>query len=161
MKIPTFADLYKNNTVLWQRIQTLYLGIATGLVASLFFCNIATIIGPGGEEIGIRYYEKSSFLVLMIMMLTAHICALFSYKSWALQSRVCMLACLVTLGFQLWLGLDIIRFRHDMVFNITGVFPLACVILDILAARSAMVDQLTLTAIDSTRKSRKKRRRNQ
>lgn len=146
---------------MWQRIQTLYLAIATGLVAALFFSNIAAIIGPGGEEIGIRYYEKSSFLVLMIMMLTAHVCSIFSYKSWALQARVCMLAALLALGFQIWLGIDFIRFRHDMVFNITGVFPIVCFILDILAARAAMIDQLTLTAIGSTRKSRKKRRRNQ
>lgn len=146
---------------MWQRIQTLYLAIATGLVVALFFSNIATIIGPGGEETGIRYYEKSSFLVLMIMMLTAHICSIFSYKSWALQSRVCMLAALLSLGFQIWMGIDFIRFRHDMVFNITGVFPIACVILDVLASRAAMVDQLTLTAIGSTRKARKKRGRNQ
>lgn len=146
---------------MWQRIQTLYLAIATGLVAALFFSNISAIIGPGGEEIGIRYYEKSSFLVLMIMMLTAHVCSIFSYKSWALQARVCMLAALLALGFQIWLGIDFIRFRHDMVFNITGVFPIVCFILDVLAARAAMIDQLTLTAIGSTRKSRKKRRRNQ
>ena len=146
---------------MWQRIQTLYLAIATGLVAALFFSNIAAIIGPGGEEIGIRYYEKSSFLVLMIVMLTAHVCSIFSYKSWALQARVCMLAALLALGFQIWLGIDFIRFRHDMVFNITGVFPIVCFILDVLAARAAMIDQLTLTAIGSTRKSRKKRRRNQ
>ena len=146
---------------MWQRIQTLYLAIETGLVAALFFSNISAIIGPGGEEIGIRYYEKSSFLVLMIMMLTAHVCSIFSYKSWALQARVCMLAALLALGFQIWLGIDFIRFRHDMVFNITGVFPIVCVILDVLAARAAMIDQLTLTAIGSTRKSRKKRRRNQ
>lgn len=146
---------------MWQRIQTLYLAIATGLVAALFFSNIAAIIGPGGEEIRIRYYEKSSFLVLMIMMLTAHVCSIFSYKSWALQARVCMLAALLAFGFQIWLGIDFIRFRHDMVFNITAVFPIVCVILDVLAARAAMIDQLTLTAIGSTRKSRKKRRRNQ
>lgn len=146
---------------MWQRIQTLYLAIATGLVAALFFSNISAIIGPGGEEIGIRYYEKSSFLVLMIMMLTAHVCSIFSYKSWALQARVCMLAALLAFGFQIWLGIDFIRFRHDMVFNITAVFPIVCVILDVLAARAAMIDQLTLTAIGSTRKSRKKRRRNQ
>ena len=125
---------------MWQRIQTLYLAIATGLVAALFFSNIAAIIGPGGEEIGIRYYEKSSFLVLMIMMLTAHVCSIFSYKSWALQARVCMLAALLALGFQIWLGIDFIRFRHDMVFNITGVFPIVCFILDVLAARAAMID---------------------
>lgn len=146
---------------MWQRIQTLYLAIATGLVASLFFSNIATIIGPGGEEIGIRYYEKSSFLVLMIMMLAAHVCAVFSYKSWALQSRVSMIACLLAAGFQIWLGIDMFRFRNEMAFNITGVFPIACSILDILAARAAMIDQFTLSAIGSAKKAKKKRKRNQ
>ena len=144
---------------MWQRIQTLYLAIATGLVAALFFSNIATIIGPGGEEIGIRYYEKSSFLVLMIMMLAAHVCALFSYKSWALQARVCMLSALLALGFQIWLGIDFISYRHEMIFNISGVFPIACVILDVLASRAAMVDQLTLSAIGSARKAKKLRRK--
>lgn len=93
------------------------------------------------------------------MMLTAHVCALFSYKSWVLQARVCMLACMLALGFQIWLGIDFVRFRNDMVFNITGVFPLACVILDILASRAAMIDQLTLSAIGSTRKARKNRKK--
>ena len=146
---------------MWKSIQTLYLGIATVLMAALFFCNFATIIGPDGTEVTIRYYEKTPYLVLMIMALTAHICAIFSYKLRFLQARVCMLAALLALGFQIWLGIDFIRFRHDMVFNITGVFPIVCVILDVLAARAAMIDQLTLTAIGSTRKSRKKRRRNQ
>ena len=43
-----------------------------------------------------------------------------------------------------------------MIFNITGVFPIAAAILDILAARAAMIDQLTLTAVGSARKARKK-----
>lgn len=143
---------------MWQRIQTLYLIIATGLAASLFFCNIAEIIGPDGEVLNIRYYEKSSYLVLMIMILTAQICAVFSYKSRILQARVCMIAALLLAGFQIWLGIDFIRMRNDMVFNISGVFPIACVILDVLAARAAMIDEMTLAAIKSTRKARKSRR---
>ena len=146
---------------MWRRIQTLYTGIAIALTAALFFCPMATIIGPGGEGLDIMYYEKLPYLVMLIMLLTAGVCAIFSFKSWFLQARVCMLTCLLTAGFQIWLGLDFIRFRHDMVFNITGVFPLACAILDFLAARAAMVDQLTLTAIGSTRKARKKRKKNQ
>ena len=138
---------------MWSRIQTLYLGIATGLIASMFFCDLATIAGPEGNDIFIRYYEKSSFLVLMIMLLTSHICALFSFKSWGLQSRVAMIASLLSLGFQIWLGIDFIRMRNDMAFNITGIFPLVCTILDILASRAAMIDQFTLAAVGSARKA--------
>ena len=49
--------------------------------------------------------------------------------------------------------------RNDMVFNITGIFPMVCVILDVLAARAAMIDQFTLTAVGSARKAGKKRRK--
>ena len=54
---------------MWQRIQTLYLGIATALMFSMFFCTFATIAGPDGTEITIRYSEKLSYLSLMIMTL--------------------------------------------------------------------------------------------
>ena len=145
---------------MWSRIQTLYLAVATGLTASMFFCDLASIIGPGGDEIYIRYYEKSSYLILLIMLLTAHVCALFSFKSYALQSRVSMIACLLSLGFQIWLGIDFIRMRNEMTFNITGMFPIACVILDALAARASLIDHFTLTAVSSTRKTRKNRRKN-
>ena len=43
---------------MWQRIQTLYIGIATALTAAMFFCRMATIIGPEGNNIDIRYYEN-------------------------------------------------------------------------------------------------------
>ena len=142
---------------MWQRIQTLYLIISTGLAASLFFCNIAEIIGPEGDCISIRYYEKSSYLVLMIMILAAQICAIFSYQSWILQARVSMIAALLLAGFQIWLGIDFIRLRNDMIFNITGVFPIACTILNVLAARAAMVDEMTLAAVKSVRKIRKRK----
>lgn len=142
---------------MWQRIQTLYLLISTGLIISLFFSNVAGIVAPGGEEINIRYYEKSAYLVLMIMILTAQICAVFSYKSRFLQARVCMIAALLLTGFQIWLGVDFFRMRNEMVFNISGVFPIACAILDVLAGRAAMIDELTLTAVKSAKKIRKSR----
>ena len=104
---------------MWQRIQTLYIGIATALTVSMFFSRMATIIGPEGSELVIRYYEKVPYLVMLIMLLTAGICAIFSYKSRLLQARVCILTALMLLGFQIWLGIDFLRFRNDMVFSIT------------------------------------------
>ena len=143
---------------MWQRIQTLYIGIATALTAALFFCRMATIIGPGGEELEIMYYEKRPFLVMLIMLLTAGICAIFTFKSWALQSRVCMLAALMLIGFQIWLGVDFLRFHKEMVFSLTLMFPLVSAILNIMAARSALVDAMTLQAVKTTKKVRKNKR---
>lgn len=143
---------------MWQRIQTLYIGIATALTAALFFSRMATIIGPRGDEVHIMYYEKLPYLVMLIMLLTAGICSIFSFKNWALQARVCMLTALMLIGFQIWLGIDFLRYHKEIVFSFTMVFPIVSSILNIMAARSALVDAMTMQAVKTTRKIRKNRR---
>lgn len=118
---------------------------------------MATIIGPEGAEIDIRYYEKIPYLVMLIMLLTAGVCAIFSYKSRILQARVCILSALMFLGFQIWLGTDFLMYRHDMVFSITLFFPLVSAALNIIAARSNLVDEMTLQAVKSAKKARRRR----
>jgi len=142
---------------MWKSIQTLYLGISTVLMAVLFFCNFATIVGPDGTELSIRYYEKTPYLVLMIMTLTAHVCAVFSYKLKFLQARVCIITALLALGMQTWFFMDFIKFRHDMVFSITMTFPIVMTILDVMAARNSIVDEMTVSAVRSVRKTLKRR----
>lgn len=142
---------------MWQKIQTLYIGIATALTVSMFFSRMATIIGPEGSELVIRYYEKVPYLVMLIMLLTAGICAIFSYKSRLLQARVCILTALMLLGFQIWLGIDFLRFRNDMVFSITLLFPLVSSALNIIAARGNLVDEMTLQAVKSAKRVRRKK----
>lgn len=126
---------------MWQRIQTLYLAIATGLIISMFFCNVATILGPEGAEVGIRYYEKRIYLIFLIMLLTANGSALFSYKLRILQMRVCVIAAFLLVGFQGWLAYDFFTLRNDMVFSITAIFPIIAAILNLLAAKNIMLDE--------------------
>ncbi len=140
---------------MWQRIQTLYLGVATALVFAMFFCTFATIAGPDGAEITIGYSERRQYLMLMIMMLIAHIAATASFKAFFLQARVATIAALLALGFQIWLGVDMIINRHDMSFSITAVFPLAAAALDLMAAKRSMVDEMTVTAVRSAKKMRR------
>ena len=142
---------------MWQRIQTLYIGIATVLTASMFFCRMATIIGPEGDNIDIRYYEKIPYLIMLIMLLTAGVCAVFTYKSRLLQARVCILTALMLIGFQIWLGIDFIRYHNDMVFSITILFPIVSAILNMIAARGNLVDEMTLQAVRSAKKVRKRK----
>lgn len=143
---------------MWQRIQTLYFGIATALIFSMFFCIFATIIGPDGAEVTIRYSEKMPYLVLMIMLITAHIAATASFKAFFLQARVGVIAGLLAIGFQIWLGIDILLNRHEMSFSITALFPLAAAFLDFIAARKSLVDEMTVQAVKSTRKANRKRK---
>ena len=140
---------------MWQRIQTLYLGLATALVFSMFFCIFATIIGPDGDEIYISYREKMPYLTLLIMLTVAHIAAVASFKVFFLQARVSMISALLAIGFQIWLGIDIIRNINVMSFSITAVFPLAAAILDFMAAKRSMVDKMTVQTVRQVRKRRK------
>ena len=143
---------------MWQRIQTLYLGVATALMFSMFFCIFATIIGPDGAEITIAYREKLPYLVLMVMLITAHIAATASFKTFFLQARVSIIAGLLALGFQIWIGIDILLNMNEMSFSFTALFPLAAAALDFMAAKRSMVDEMTVQAVRSTRKNRRKRK---
>lgn len=142
---------------MWQRIQTLYLGISTALIFSMFFCNFATIAGPEGTEITIGYREKMPYLVLLIMLITAHIASAASFKTFFLQARVSIIAALLAFGFQIWIGIDIIRNLNEMTFSFTALFPLAAGVLDFMAAKRSMVDEMTVQAVKSARKVRRRR----
>jgi len=144
---------------MWQRIQTLYLGIAAAIVFAMFFCTFATIIGPDGAKITIVYSEKTAYLSLMIMMFIAQVAAIASLKAFFLQARVAAIAGLLAIGFQIWLGIDIIRNMDMMSFNITALFPLVVTALDFMSAQRSMVDEMTLQAVKSTRKNRRKKQK--
>lgn len=139
---------------MWQRIQILYLAIAAALVGSLFFCNMATIIGPEGAEVTIGYHEKLPFLLLTIMAFTAHVGALASTRVRFLQMRVCVIAALILTGFQVWLAVDVISHRNEMVFSFTAAFPLVAAILDVMAAKNIMLDEMMVQAHSRIRKKK-------
>ncbi|MBR5499330.1 MAG: DUF4293 family protein [Bacteroidales bacterium] len=141
---------------MWKRLQTLYLGISTALIFSMFFCKFATIIGPAGEELSIGYHEKLPYLVMLIMLFTAHVAATASFKAPFLQARVAMIAALMSVGFQIWLTVDIIRFFNEMTFHITALFPLASAVLNFMAAKRALVEEMTITAVKSMKSARRK-----
>ena len=143
---------------MWKKIHTIYAIIATLLSASMFFFSFATIIGPEGTELKIMYYEKLPYLFMLIMLLAAGVCSVFTYRNGFLQARVCILAALMLIGFQIWLGVDFLRFRTDMVFSISAIFPIVAAILNVLAARGALVEGMTLQTAERVLKSKKRHR---
>jgi len=152
-----FCPLPIKDRIMWQRIQTLYLGIATALIFSMFFCTFATIAGPDGTEITVRYSEKMPYLVLLIMLITAHVASCATFRTFFLQARVSSIAGLLAIGFQIWIAIDVIINRDFMSFSITALFPLVAAFLDFMAAKKSMVDEMTVQAVKSTRKARKNR----
>ena len=137
---------------MWKRVQTLYIGIATIIIASMFFFRMATIIAPGGEEIDIMYYDKVAYIVMLIMLIAGGVASAFSYKNLFLQARVCMLTALMQIGFQIWLAVDFFRFHNDMVFSFSLIFPIVSAILNIMAARNILIDGMTVQAMQTSRK---------
>lgn len=137
---------------MWKRVQTLYIGIATIIIASMFFFRMATIIASGGEEIDIMYYDKVAYIVMLIMLIAGGVASAFSYKNLFLQARVCMLTALMQIGFQIWLAVDFFRFHNDMVFSFSLIFPIVSAILNIMAARNILIDGMTVQAMQTTRK---------
>lgn len=123
----------------------------------MFFCTFATIAGPEGSEIVIRYSEKLAYLTLMIMMIVAQIAATASFKAFFLQARIGAIAGLLAIGFQIWLATDILINRNDMSFSFTALFPLIAAFLDFAAAKRSMVDEMTIQSVKATRKAKKNR----
>lgn len=133
---------------MWQRIQTLYLLLATGLVVSLFFCMKA------GD---IPFTDYWPYLVLLIVTGFLQVMALTTYKHRVFQMRTAVLSAIILVGFQGWLVYDFISTHNDPVFHVTAVFPIVAVILDFLAARSILADELLVRSADRLRSAKRKK----
>ena len=133
---------------MWQRIQTLYLLLATGLVAALFFCTKAE---------GVFYTEYWPYLVLLIITGFLQVMALTTWKHRIFQMRTSTLSAIILIGLQGWLVYDFISTHNNPVFHISAVFPVVAVILDFLAARSILADELLVRSADRLRSAKRKK----
>jgi hypothetical protein len=123
----------------------------------MFFMNFAKIIGPEGDILKIMYYEKLPYLVMLIMLISGCLFSFITHRHPLLQSRVCMLTGLILVGFQIWLAVDFLAYRKEMIFSVTMLFPMVSATLEIIAARKALVDGVTMQAAKYL-KNRKKSR---
>ncbi len=142
---------------MWQRVQTLYLAIATILIGSLFFCNVAKIAGPMGDDLTIAYHQKLPYLILTIMTFATNLFALFLFKIRLFQMRVCVVSAIILICFQIWLGVDLVRNIRHMAFSFTAIFPIVAAILDVLAARAILIDESIVRSASRLRSSKRKK----
>ena len=142
---------------MWQRIQTLYLALATALLSSMYFCKFATIVGPEGSELNIIYWEKIPYLVLLTLCAAGNLFSLFAFKIRMPQMRVATASAILLLAFQCWIVVDFASLWNEMTFSVTALFPLVAAILDILAARSILLDEAMVQSSARLRASRRKR----
>lgn len=132
---------------MWQRVQTLWLAIATALVASLFFCDKAE---------SVRYTAYLPYLILLIIITALNLIALNSFKFRVFQMRTAVLSALVTLALQGWLAVDYFLTNAETPFRASAIFPLVAVILDILAVRGIWADELLVRSASRLRSAKRK-----
>lgn len=145
---------------MWQRVQTLYLAISTILIAVMLFSNEAVCLGSDGAVAdAIRFTDKVSHLIMLIIILLLNFMALTIVKHRVFQMRTAVLAAIITLALQIWIVLDYFSIHEVYAFKLPAIFPVVCIILDVLAARAILADQLLVESSGSLRKSRAERRK--
>ena len=133
---------------MWQRIQTLYLLVATGLVASLFFCTKA------GD---ITFTEYWPYLALLVVIGFLQVLATTTWKHRIFQMRTAVLAAIILIAFQGWLVYEFIATHNTPLFHLPAVFPIGAAILDFLAARSILADEMIVRSADRLRAAKRKK----
>jgi hypothetical protein len=124
---------------MWQRIQTLYLLIASGLLVAMYFQPYGT-----------------GFIILFSIALAAQLLAIVALKSRTLQMRLSNLAALLLLGLQIWMAVSYFPADPRPALNMTAIFPIVAAILDFLAARAILKDELLVRSASRLRSSKRK-----
>ncbi len=124
---------------MWQRIQTLYLLIASGLLVAMYFQPYGT-----------------GFIILFSIALAAQLLAIVALKSRTLQMRLSNLAALLLLGLQIWMAVSYFTADPRPALNMTAIFPIVAAILDFLAARAILKDELLVRSASRLRSSKRK-----
>ena len=124
---------------MWQRIQTLYLAVAAGLMAAMFW-----------------HLDFIWWTVLLGVASFMQAVALLAYKFRLFQMRTAVIAAIMLLGLQAWIAVAYLAGDRSA-SNITAVFPAVAAILGFLAARAILSDEMIVRSSSRLRSSRKKR----
>ena len=125
-----------------QRIQTLYLAIALGLMISVFFSIYAT-------------YIPFTVLTGAVSVLLCAIIVLF--KARKIQIRLCIYTSVVLLAQQIWMGAVYFKNRADVSFSVTTIFPIIAIIMVLLALRAIASDEVLVQSYNRLRPKSKKK----
>ena len=129
-----------------QRIQTLFLLAAVGLLAGMFFSPLATYIDE-------TIFYRSSWILLFFLILCSAVgfITIFLYRHRMIQIRLCLFNSLVLLGLQGIIIYYMIIAEPGAVFSLTVAFPLIAVILLVLAIRYIGRDEAAVRSLQHLR----------
>ena len=96
------------------------------------------------------------FTVLFSIALACQLLAVVALKSRTLQMRLSNLAGLLLLGLQIWMCVSWITADPRPYLSFTAVFPVIAAILDFLAGRAILRDELLVRSASRLRASKRK-----
>lgn len=126
---------------MWQRIQTLYLAVASALLAAMYFASYRT-----------------AFVVLFSVALAAQVLALLTFRLRPLQMRLSTLAALILLGLQAWMAVSYFGSADKTSYDMTAVFPVVAAILDVLAVRGILADEFLVRSASRLRSAKRNKK---
>ena len=130
--------------------------MATGLIAALFFSVKAFTLGPGGiHAVELTYVKYTPYLILLILITILQLLAVFTFNTRVFQMRTAVLSAILMISLQAWIGVDYFTADKTLIFKFTAVFPILAAILNFIAARYILRDQLLVESVSHLR-SRKK-----
>lgn len=138
-----------------QRVQTIWLLLAAGLMTCVFFLPLGTLFGHG-EQVVLRAREWWPMAVLTGLAALLLIVTIFTYKRRWLQLRLCFSATVMTLGTQGFAAFYVLRMGgiEDVVswkFGVAAIFPLVAFVLVLLAIRGVVRDDRLVKSLDRLR----------
>ena len=156
---------------MWQRLQTLYLGIGLALVIALFFCNFITYddVTAAGEQVTeilkYRLMRLPLYIILMVLILLLQIAALLGFKVRMVQMWLAIFTGLNLLGLQSIIVFDLVSFIKNAetagvsyhVSYVTAIFPTIVAILDFLASKNIFLDEAMVQSASRLRSARRKK----
>ena len=140
-------------------MQTLYLALATGLMAAMLFSLKAVVPGADGDFVQeIKYTAYVPYVILLIVIVLLDFLALTAFRFRVFQMRTAVLAAIITLALQAWIAVDYFTADDSLVFRLTAVFPIVAVIFDLLAARGIASDIMVAESVNHLRTRKKNRK---
>ena len=125
------------------------------MVAMAFSAKAVTVGADASVIDRISYCSYFPYIILIVIAALLDLLALTTYK---FRVRTAGLSAIITLALQIWLAVDFIATHDVVVFRLTAVFPLISIILNVLAMRGILADEMLVESAYHLRNSKKRKR---
>ena len=106
--------------------------------------------------VAMAYTSKTEYLVLFGIGAACNLVPLVSFRHRMLQFRILVFGAVLLLGLQVWMAVEYFSSPAGVKFNYSTVVPVIAAVLDVLAIRGVMQDELLVRSSSRLRSSARK-----